>query len=255
MKPHNEPSSTWRYTYSPLLSSLHFNDLWRRHEPRVWMFTCASTLSLDWIQTSFEQNQKSAQPLWTRICKNFSSIQSTSTHPSLPLPISPPTPILQVPLALKSGLYETVAWQRVYVLNGYLCVGVCGWSASLQVRVCAKCALCRSLAFVILSTATLSFIRALSCSPQTLSIQFHSLGPLSAVARGWMISNTWEPWEPTQSWNNRGPVSMRAVEEDETAGGDDVRIIHTLPHFICPSWLSVRGMDARIQKHPRVQKN
>lgn len=80
-----------------------------------------------------------------------------------------------------------------------------------------------------------------SCSPQTLSIQFHSLGPLSAVARGWMISNTWEPWEPTQWWNNRGPVSIRALEEDETAGGDDVRIIHTHPHFIRPSWLSVNG--------------
>lgn len=44
-----------------------------------------------------------------------------------------------------------------------------------------------------------------------------------------MISNTWEPWEPTQRWNNRGPVSVGALEEDETAGGDDVRIIHTHP--------------------------
>lgn len=92
--------------------------------------------------------------------------------------------------------------------------------------------------FVILSTVTLSFIRAPSCSPQTLRIQFHSLETPSAAARGWMISNTWEPWEPTQGWNNRGAVSVRALGEDETAGGDDVRIIHTRPRFICPSRLS-----------------
>lgn len=107
----------------------------------------------------------------------------------------------------------------------------------------------RSLAFVISLYSHTVFHQDPSCSPQTLSIQFHSLGPLSAVARGWMISNTWEPWEPTQCWNNRGPVSIRTLEEDKTAGGDDVRIIHTHPHFIRPSWRSVTGMHARKQKH------
>lgn len=77
------------------------------------------------------------------------------------------------------------------------------------------------------------FHQALSCSPQTLSIWFHSLEPPSAAARGWMISNTWEPWEPTLGWNNRGPVSAGALEESETAGGD-VRIIRTLPHLLQP---------------------
>lgn len=67
-----------------------------------------------------------------------------------------------------------------------------------------------SLVFVIPSAATLSFIRAPSCSPQTLGVGFHSLETPSAAARGWMISNTWEPWDPTQCWNNRGPVSIRA---------------------------------------------
>lgn len=73
-----------------------------------------------------------------------------------------------------------------------------------------------------------------SSSPQTLSIQFHSPGPLSAWARGWMNSNTWEPWEPTLCWNNSRPVSIRALEEDETASGGDVTIIHTHPHFSPP---------------------
>ncbi|TNN84754.1 hypothetical protein EYF80_004799 [Liparis tanakae] len=62
-----------------------------------------------------------------------------------------------------------------------------------------------------------------SCSPQTLGIRFHSLEPPSAAARGWMISNTWEPREPTQCWNNRGPVSIGALEEDETAGGGEIK--------------------------------
>lgn len=78
------------------------------------------------------------------------------------------------------------------------------------------------------------FHQALSCSPQTPSIWFHSLEPLSAAARGWMISNTWEPWEPTQGWNNRGPVSAVELEESETAGADDVSIILALPHLLQP---------------------
>lgn len=67
-----------------------------------------------------------------------------------------------------------------------------------------------SLVFVIPSAATLSFIRAPSCGPQTVGVGFQSLETPSAAARGWMISNTWEPWDPTLGWNNRGPVSIRA---------------------------------------------
>lgn len=134
-------------------------------------------------------------------------------------------------------------------------ISTCVCIASLQVHLCVcvvygvkEPGVCYSL------YSHTVFHQAPSCSPQTLSIRFHSLGPPSAVARGWMISNTWEPWEPTQCWNNRGPVRIRALEEDETAGGDDVRIIHTHPHFLRPSWLSVTGTHAHIQKHPQVQK-
>lgn len=80
------------------------------------------------------------------------------------------------------------------------------WPPCMCVCVCVRW----SLVFVIPSAATLSFIRAPSCSPQTLGVGFHSLETPSAAARGRMISNTWEPWDPTQRWNNRGPVSIGA---------------------------------------------
>lgn len=114
------------------------------------------------------------------------------------------------------------------------CVGVCLLASHLCRFVCVTYGVSEPGVCYSLCSRTV-FHQGPSCSPQTLSIQFHSLEPLSAAARGWMISNTWEPREPTQCWNNRGPVSIRAL--DETAGGDDVRIIHTHPHFIRPSCL------------------
>ncbi len=102
---------------------------------------------------------------------------------------------------------------NVWIWCGCVCLH---WvSAGTCVRVCVCVCVCvvygvlePGVCYSLYSHTV--FHQGPSCSPQTLSIQFHSLGPLSAGARGWMISNTWEPWEPTQRWNNRGPVSIRA---------------------------------------------
>lgn len=70
------------------------------------------------------------------------------------------------------------------------------------------CALEPGVCYSLCSHAV--FHQGPSCGPQTLGVGFHSLETPSAAARGWMISNTWEPWDPTQRWNNRGPVSVGA---------------------------------------------
>lgn len=134
-------------------------------------------------------------------------------YPSLQ-PLPPPPPLAPTPIGPSSLDCSVTA-----------CVCVFLHCVSAGTCVCV----CRSLAFVILPTVSLSFIRARPAAHRLSVYSFTVSGLRLLAARGWMISNTWEPWEPTQRWNNRGPVSVGALEEDETAGGDDVRIIHTHP--------------------------
>lgn len=177
-------------------------------------FTCARALGLAPVQTGCEQNQKSLAS--ARFFKSFRPAPCVRLRNPPPLPLA----TLRDSVGMRLSTLCTCTW-----------MGVSAFVASRQVCVCV--CVCEPGVCYSLCSHTV-FHQASSCSPQTVGIRFHSLRPPSAAARGWMISNTWEPWEPTRCWNNRGPVSIGALEEDETAGGDDVRVIHTHPRFLRP---------------------
>lgn len=157
----------------------------------ITVLTCASTLSQFW---------KEAEANWDWLNFLIHAIHSFTTHPSPLLPISPPTPTLHLPLARKSGLCEPVAWQSVHVF-AYFKRGF------LQVHVCA---VSQSLAFVILSAVTLSFIRGRPAAHRLSGYSFTVLAPcLLQHVGGWFLTHG--NLGPTLCWNNRGPVSIRAL--------------------------------------------
>lgn len=89
-----------------------------------------------------------------------------------------------------------------------VCVWVC--LLALQPCICVCVCVCVGAWCLLFPPHQRCLSSGPSCSPQTLGVGFHSLQTPSAAARGRMISNTWEPWDPTQRWNNGGPVSIRA---------------------------------------------
>lgn len=117
-------------------------------------------------------------------------VRSTRNNPSLLLPISSPSPTLHIPPALKSGLYESVAWQSVYAFAYFVRGCVSALRLCRYMCECVKSTVSRSLAFVILSAATLSFIRARPAAHRLSVYGFTVLGPcLLQHVGGWFLTH------------------------------------------------------------------